>query len=43
VPKSFWKEGIEKYNWPIDPDSIEMVDDSVYTMQRYHVFMRKTI
>jgi len=42
VAKSWWYEAIERYNWPIDPDSIFMEDDHIYAFSRYHVFMRKT-
>ena len=42
VSKSWWTSvAIERYNWPIDPTSIFMEDDHIYTFKRYHVFMRK--
>ena len=40
VPREFWKSGVEKYGWDIDPESIEMETDKVFGV-RYHVFMRK--
>jgi len=43
VAKSWWPIAIERYNWPVDPDSIMMEDDLVFPVSigRYHVFMRK--
>mmetsp|Transcript_16542 Transcript_16542/g.31445 ORF Transcript_16542/g.31445 Transcript_16542/m.31445 type:complete len:363 (-) Transcript_16542:146-1234(-) len=43
VTKSWWPIAIERYNWPIDPDSIMMENDFVFrsSSDRYHVFMRK--
>lgn len=40
VGKDFWKQAVEKYNWDIDPKSIDMEDDTIFR-RRYHVFMRK--
>lgn len=42
VSKSFWYEAAKNntYNWNIDPDSIEMMDDTIHE-KRYHVFMLK--
>jgi hypothetical protein len=41
VPREFWKTGVEKYGWDIDPTSIAMQRDQVFKETRYHVFMRK--
>jgi hypothetical protein len=42
VSQNFWHESAKsnKYGWNIDPDSIEMMNDTIYR-RRYHVFMRK--
>lgn len=42
VNMTFWHQAAadNTYNWNIDPDSIEMVDDTLHGM-RYHVFMLK--
>jgi hypothetical protein len=40
VAKEFWPRAIEKYGWDIDPQSLEIHDDTIFDM-RYHVFMRK--
>ena len=43
VSKSWWSVAIERYHWPIDPESIFMEDDHIYSFQRYHVFMKKSL
>ena len=42
VSQEFWYESARsnKYGWNIDPGSIEMMNDTIFT-RRYHVFMRK--
>ena len=42
VVKEWWHEAAEKntYGWNVDPDSIEMMDDTIHE-HRYHVFMLK--
>ena len=41
VSQEFWTDyAIEKYDWLIDPASIEFEDDRLFR-KRYHVFMRK--
>lgn len=40
VNQTFWRTGITKYGWDIDPTSLVIEDDTIFT-QRYHVFMRK--
>lgn len=42
VAKEFWYDAAREnnYGWNIDPDSIEMMDDTIHTL-RYHVFMLK--
>jgi len=42
VEKDFWYTAAKEntYNWNIDPDSIEMMDDTIFPY-RYHVFMLK--
>mmetsp|Transcript_12964 Transcript_12964/g.30572 ORF Transcript_12964/g.30572 Transcript_12964/m.30572 type:complete len:421 (-) Transcript_12964:315-1577(-) len=42
VVKEWWHETAEKntYGWNVDPDSIEMMDDTIHE-HRYHVFMLK--
>lgn len=42
VAQEFWKTAIEDYGWPIDPDSIVMVDDTLFK-RRYHVYMEKKL
>jgi hypothetical protein len=37
VTKDFWKQGVERYGWDIDPSSIAFHDRK----KRYHVFMKK--
>mmetsp|Transcript_12838 Transcript_12838/g.16824 ORF Transcript_12838/g.16824 Transcript_12838/m.16824 type:complete len:315 (-) Transcript_12838:626-1570(-) len=41
VRKDFWKDGVARYGWDIDPDSIEFAVDTVMEVGRYNVFMRK--
>lgn len=42
VNRTFWYDAAREntYNWNIDPDSIEMMDDTIHPT-RYHVFMLK--
>jgi hypothetical protein len=40
VEKEWWKEAINKYNWGVDPDSLEFGEDLIFK-RRYHVFMQK--
>jgi len=40
VPKSFWGEAIERYAWNVDPESLDMENDT-RSIDRYHVFLRK--
>lgn len=40
VAKEWWKPAIEQYGWDVDPASIIMEKDEIFT-NRYHVFMRK--
>ena len=40
VDYSFWKAGMEKHGWDIDPNSLEFEHENVFG-SRYHVFMRK--
>jgi hypothetical protein len=40
VEKEWWKEAINKYNWGVDPDSLEYGEDLIFK-HRYHVFMQK--
>jgi len=44
VIKEFWYESAREntYGWDIDPDSIEMMDDTIHK-SRYNVFMLKNI
>jgi hypothetical protein len=42
VSQSFWRNGIERYNWNIDPTSIEIETDTLFPNQHhYHVMMKK--
>jgi hypothetical protein len=41
VSKEWWPVAIARYQWPVDPASVETMDDHVYTLGRYHVFLRK--
>jgi hypothetical protein len=41
VAKDFWKSAVQRYQWDINVDSIEIENDSLMTASRYHVFMRK--
>jgi hypothetical protein len=41
VSKEWWPVAIDRYQWPVDPASLETMDDHVYTLGRYHVFIRK--
>jgi hypothetical protein len=40
VEKNWWKGAIIKYNWGVDPESLEYGED-LNIEGRYHVFMRK--
>jgi hypothetical protein len=40
VEKGWWKEDINKYNWDVDPDSLEYGKDQILK-HPYHVFMQK--
>jgi hypothetical protein len=40
VDQEWWKEAINKYNWGVDPESLEFGPDLLYD-GRYHVFMKK--
>lgn len=42
VPHAFWQEGIARYGWDVDPESLDFEADALFPDQhRYHVFMRK--
>jgi SAM-dependent methyltransferase len=41
VEEEFWYSGVEKYDWDVDVESIEMEPD-LMSSSRYHVFMRKS-
>jgi hypothetical protein len=41
VAQDFWKLAVQRYQWDVDVDSIEMENDSLMAASRYHVFMRK--
>jgi hypothetical protein len=41
VSKEWWPVAIARYHWPVDPASVETMDDHVYTLGRYHVSLRK--
>jgi hypothetical protein len=43
VLQEWWYEAIDTYDWPIDPDSLALLDDTIFGTHRYHVFMRKTL
>jgi hypothetical protein len=40
VTKEWWSTAIDKYDWGLDPESIEFGEDHIQE-HRYHVFMRK--
>merc|ERR1712125_303382 len=40
VAPDFWKKSVQKFDWNVDPESIEIVVDHL-ARRRYHVFMRK--
>ena len=42
VGREFWYDAAREntYGWNIDPESIEMMDDTIHK-SRYHVFMLK--
>jgi hypothetical protein len=43
VPPAFWSTGVDRFQWDIDPSSMEMeVDDTLFPSQHhYHVMMKK--
>jgi hypothetical protein len=40
LPREWWSEAVQKYDWGVDPDSLEFGNDRVFE-GRYHVFMKK--
>ena len=40
VSESFWSEAIDKYDWDVDPKSIEIEKNGILSL-RYDVFMRR--
>ena len=40
MPLDFWRKSVQKLDWNVDPESIDLVVDHL-ARRRYHVFMRK--
>lgn len=43
VSHDFWRSGVARYGWDIDPASIVFENHTVSSTKRYHVFMRKRV
>jgi len=43
VPPSYWQKGKEVYGWDIDPKSIVFGKDNIFSSNRYHVLMQKSL